>query len=202
MKQLPILLIAALHSLRRVAAASRWWRTSVIVIGATTIVGAGQLPPQAPDSVAEGPIRSARAAWNDALARRDTAAFGRVLSPSYHTTNGFGHIVGPEAAMAAAADLLRQRPDLEYVARPTRIRVVASEWEEHWREPTGRTEMRGTYFAVWRQGMDDGSSRARSTCRNHVLVVTTASRLGRIDERDNSLSKGNKEALIAFLKTL
>ena len=134
-------------------------RFQFLVIAAAMTVGAQHLCAQSRDSVGEGPIRSARAAWNAALARRDTVAFRRVLSSTYHATNGFGHLVGPDSAVVRAAQLLRQRPDLEYVLRPTRIRIVASygvateygEWVEHWRLPSGLTEMRGTYFAVWRR---------------------------------------------------
>jgi hypothetical protein len=52
-----------------------------------------------------------------------------------------------------------ERPDLFYENRPTRIRVVADfelaseygEWLERWKEPTGLTEMRGTYYVLWRR---------------------------------------------------
>jgi hypothetical protein len=58
--------------------------------------------------------------------------------------------------------LFAQRPDLFYQARPTRIRVVADHrlaseygaWIERWREPSGLTEMRGTYYVVWRHQGD------------------------------------------------
>ena len=69
-----------------------------------------------------------------------------------------GTLPGPDAYVAAAVKLFAQRVDLVYNFRPTRIRVVADhglaseygEWNERWTEPSGLTQMRGTYYVVWR----------------------------------------------------
>jgi len=110
------------------------------------------------DSVNEAGIRSARARWNRAVEKRDAAALRDLLSETYHGAGGFGHAASPDAVFAAGVSLFSQRPDLVYVFRPTRIRVVAEhgiasefgEWTEHWTEPSGLTRMRGTYYVMWR----------------------------------------------------
>jgi hypothetical protein len=113
---------------------------------------------QTPAAVQEKAIRSARARWNRAVAKRDTSAFRALLGETYHFAGGNGHISGSDAAVSAVTRLFAQRPDLVYEARPTRIHVVtdhglASEfgkWVERWREPSGLTEIRGTYYVLWR----------------------------------------------------
>jgi hypothetical protein len=81
------------------------------------------------------------------------------LSKTYHSASGSGRISGADSAVVFAARLFARRPDLLFQARPTRIRVLADhglaselgEWVERWREPSGLTELRGTYFALWRR---------------------------------------------------
>jgi len=49
-----------------------------------------------------------------------------------------------------------------FEARPSRIRVLADhglpseygDWVERWREPSDLTELRGTYYALWRRQKD------------------------------------------------
>jgi hypothetical protein len=113
---------------------------------------------QTRDRVQEEAIRAAREQWNRAVGKRDTAAFRALLSGTYRLTSGYGHIFGQDSAVAGAARLFAQRPDLFYEAHPTRIRVMADhglaseygEWVERWRVPSGLTELRGTYYVFWR----------------------------------------------------
>lgn len=113
---------------------------------------------QTPRPREEDAIRAARARWNRAVEKRDATALRTLFSDTYHFAGGLGHISGSDSAVAAAARLFTQRPDVFYEARPTRIRVVADhglaseygEWVERWREPSGPTELRGTYYVLWR----------------------------------------------------
>ena len=90
---------------------------------------------------------------------RDTSAFRALLSRTYHSASGSGHISGADSAVVFAARLFARRPDVLFEAQPTRIRVLADhglasefgEWVERWREPSGLTELRGTYYALWRR---------------------------------------------------
>lgn len=113
---------------------------------------------QTPASREEDAIRAARQRWNGAVEKRDATALRALFSDTYHFAGGLGHISGPDAAVAGAARLFAQRPDVFFEARPTRIRMVADhglaseygEWVERWREPSGPTELRGTYYVLWR----------------------------------------------------
>src|SRR5262245_51351555 len=130
--------------------------SSILVFVALAALGASAA--QTTESLNEAGIRGARARWNRAVEKRDPSALRALLSETYHASGGFGHIAGPDAAFAAARGLFAKRPDLVYVFRPTRIRVIADhgfaseygEWTEHWTEPSGLTRMRGTYYVVWR----------------------------------------------------
>ena len=128
--------------------------TSLILIaGLSSFAGAQTSDPD------DAAIRSARDKWNHAFEKRDVAALRELLSESFHGIGGAGHIPGRDAAVAFANGLFKQRPDLVYETRPVRIRVVADhglasehgEWFEPWKEPTGLTEMRGTYHVLWRR---------------------------------------------------
>lgn len=124
---------------------------------------AGAFPPtavaQTPNPAVADSIRFARREWNRAIESRDTTAFRALLSKTYHSASGFGHIFGADSAVIFAARLFAGRPDLLFQARATRIRVLAEhglasefgEWVERWREPSGHTELRGTYYALWRR---------------------------------------------------
>jgi hypothetical protein len=128
--------------------------TGLLVISAPCSAPTAQVPdPQ------EAAIRAARDKWNSAVAKRDPAALRELLSDSFHGVGGAGHIPSRDALLALATKRFAERPDLFYENRPTRIRVVADfelaseygEWLERWKEPTGLTEMRGTYYVLWRR---------------------------------------------------
>jgi hypothetical protein len=130
---------------------------------ATLLLIAGALPPsavaQTSNPAVEDSIRLARGEWNRAIETRDTAALRALLSETYHSGSGFGHILGADSAVIFAARLFARRPDVLFQTRATRIRVLAEhglasefgEWVERWREPSGHTELRGTYYALWRR---------------------------------------------------
>jgi ketosteroid isomerase-like protein len=115
------------------------------------------------DGLQENAIRQARARWNRAVAKRDTTVLRTLWSETYHFVGGTGQISGPEAAVAAVTRLFAQRPDVFFEAQPTRIRVagdhgLASEfgtWVERWRDSSGLTELRGTYYVLWRRHQAD-----------------------------------------------
>ena len=107
----------------------------------------------------EAAIRAGRDKWNRAIENRDAAVLRELSSESFHGIGGAGHASGRDEAAAFFTRLFKQRPDLFYEWRPVRIRVVADhglaseygEWVERWKEPTGMTEMRGTYYVLWRR---------------------------------------------------
>ena len=102
-------------------------------------------------------ILDARAAWNAGIAARDAAAYSAPWAPDMQFTSGGMHAVGRDSLARSTAGLLQERPDLVFTLHPARVTVnvawdVASEegdWLERWREPSGMTELRGPYFALW-----------------------------------------------------
>lgn len=133
-------------------------RNVMAIVAFLLIAVMGTTAAQTPDSLDEAGIRRARDRWNRAIEKRDAPAMRALLSETYHLTGGSGHLADPAALAAGAARIFAQRPDLVYVFRPTRIRVVADhgvasefgEWTERWTEPSGLTKMRGTYYVMWR----------------------------------------------------
>src|SRR5918993_191129 len=84
----------------------------------------GAFPPtavaQTPNPAVADSIRFARREWNRAMESRDTTAFRALLSKTYHSASGFGHIFGADSAVIFAARLFAGRPDLLFQARATR----------------------------------------------------------------------------------
>jgi len=103
-------------------------------------------------------VRAARVRWNAAVARHDTAAVRRLLADSVVQTNHLFVSMGPDRYVGGLARQFARRPAFTFVYTPERVEVsrsgeLASEygyWRETWLESGEPTELRGTYFVVWR----------------------------------------------------
>lgn len=104
-------------------------------------------------------MREARARWNAAVAAHDTAAVRRLLADSVVQTNHLFFSVGPDRYVAGLARQIARRPRLTFVYAPQEVEVSRSgtlaaeygRWRETWLESGEPTELRGTYFVIWRQ---------------------------------------------------
>jgi ketosteroid isomerase-like protein len=106
-------------------------------------------------------VRAARARWNAAVAARDTAALTQLAADSIVQTSPFFVSVGRDRYITGFAQNMARRPQFGFVETPERLeasvvfgRVLATEyghWRETWLEQDEPTEIRGTYYAVWRE---------------------------------------------------
>lgn len=100
--------------------------------------------------MSEALIRAARAASNEAIARRDPDAIASFLAAQFHVVTARGeHRHGREESRRSWAALFAADPTLRYVRTPTEVRVhetlgVAHEAGE-WEGGGGR----GVYAARW-----------------------------------------------------
>ncbi len=106
-------------------------------------------------------VRAARARWNAAVAARDTGALARLAADSIVQASPFFASAGRDRYVAGLARNMARRPQFGLVEVPERLEasavfggVLATEyghWRETWLEQGEPTEIRGTYYAVWRE---------------------------------------------------
>jgi ketosteroid isomerase-like protein len=107
----------------------------------------------------EAAVRAARARWNAAVAAHDTAAVRTLLADSVVQTNHLFVGVGRDRYVAGLARQFTRRPRFTFVYAPERVEVSQSgtlaaehgRWRETWLEAGEATELRGTYFVIWRR---------------------------------------------------
>jgi ketosteroid isomerase-like protein len=131
-----------------------------------TLVGSACSAPQRVPSAASAPpttqtaaaIRVAREAWNQAFAARDTATLAAQWTPNGILSTGLGTMQGRDVILREHyVSLFHDRPDVTFTRTPREIDGHAAwpivyefgDWVETWREPDGRTELRGTYYSMW-----------------------------------------------------
>lgn len=108
-------------------------------------------------------VHDARDRYNAAIARRDAAAIGAMLLPSYHLVTGRSvQSHGREGEIAKWRTLFVDDTSVAYVRTPDRIQVNAG-WglaEEHgtWvgrlTAPDGPVRVSGVYGAKWQRATD------------------------------------------------
>jgi ketosteroid isomerase-like protein len=106
--------------------------------------------------LSEEAIRAARAAMNDAIALRDTAAIAALLLPSYHVVTARSQQRDGRDAAAASWRVMFERTS-SHVATPEAIHVnemwgMAEEhgrWEGSVATKEGPLELAGVYAAKW-----------------------------------------------------
>jgi ketosteroid isomerase-like protein len=114
-------------------------------------------------------IRTARAEYNDAIARHDVTGIVSFLDEAYQVTTSLGQLLQDRDGEAAAwQDLIESREDLLYVRSPESIEIssdypLAAElgtWVGTWSTNQGEVRTGGRYAAMWRQV--DGAWKVRS----------------------------------------
>jgi ketosteroid isomerase-like protein len=130
----------------------------VIALGCAHRVGAPEPTASAGSLTA---VRAARARWNAAVAARDTTTLTRLAADSILQTSPFFVSVGRDRYIAGFAQNMARRLQFGFVMTPEQLEasavfgpVLATEyghWRETWLEQDEPTEIRGTYYAVWRE---------------------------------------------------
>lgn len=114
-------------------------------------------------------IRTARAKYNDAIARHDVTGIVSFLDEEYLITTSLGQLLQDRDGEAAAwQGLIESREDLLYVRSPESIEIssdypLAAElgtWVGTWSTKQGEVRTGGRYAAMWRQV--DGVWKVRS----------------------------------------
>lgn len=116
--------------------------------------------PARPEVLAQGEIRTLRAASNAAIAAHDAKAVASFVEDDVQITTGNGDkFQGRKSLRERFEEHFRGRPDLVFVRTPDEIRIsraapLASErgqWVGRWTEHGRPVELRGVYQAMWRQ---------------------------------------------------
>jgi len=107
-------------------------------------------------------VRLGRQRFNEAVAARRTSDLVSLLAADVVDIVPSGAKSGRDEVARDYESLLRRRPDLTLVLSPDSIQTfplwsLAAEsghWYESWREEGDPTELRGTYYAMWK--LSDG----------------------------------------------
>lgn len=147
--------------------------------------------PQLAHADAEFAIRAARNAWSLAFVRRDTASLAAQWAPNGVLSTGAGTWRGrDEIVREHYAALFRSRPDITFTRKLQRVEgqdgwQLVSElgaWVERWSEPDGLTELRGTYFTMWRRTGGDWFKLSEifvpATCKGRAYCAPRPERPG------------------------
>ena len=139
------------------------------LVAIATAVFLSSSPAAAQNESAAEQVRSARADYNDAIARHDVPAIVAFLDEEYQITTSLGQLLqGPDAEAAGWQELFATRQDLLYVRSPESIEIsndypLAAEtgtWLGTWSTSDGPVRTGGRYAAMWRQV--DGTWKVRS----------------------------------------
>ena len=105
-------------------------------------------------------IRTARAEYNDAIARHDVPKIVSFLDEEYQITTSLGQLLQDRDGEADAwQELIDSRENLKYLRSPEMIEIsedypLASEvgtWVGTWSTPDGEVRTGGRYAAMWRR---------------------------------------------------
>ncbi|HEX3578992.1 MAG TPA: nuclear transport factor 2 family protein [Thermoanaerobaculia bacterium] len=105
-------------------------------------------------------IRDSRVASNAALASHDGAAFAQLLKDDATVVSASGKVVqGRAENQKEIESRWKAQPDLVFVRTPTSIEISRSDlaasergtWTGHVTTPSGPSDTRGDYLAVWRK---------------------------------------------------
>jgi ketosteroid isomerase-like protein len=117
---------------------------------------------------AEGDVERQRQQWNQLVAYRKPADLAALVTDDVQLITPSGVISGKKNLARSYAGLLQKRPDLVQIFTPERVErnpawKFAAEhghWSESWQEQGEDTEVRGSYYALWK--LKDGRWRLYS----------------------------------------
>jgi len=117
---------------------------------------------------AEGDIERQRQQWNEFVAYRKAADLGALATDDVQLVTPSRVIAGRKNLVRSYESLLQKRPDLLQIFTPESVErnpkwTFAAElghWSESWQEQGENTEVRGSYYALWK--LKDGRWRLYS----------------------------------------
>ena len=125
----------------------------------TSAFAACTLSPRAADEPVRAAIASARAKIDTAFSQRIFAEAAEHIAENVTVSGPVWRTVGRDKLLSSYQSLAAQRSDVVWTHAPAEVDVnvawgVAAErgtWYEQWSEKDGRTELQGTYSALWRK---------------------------------------------------
>jgi ketosteroid isomerase-like protein len=126
----------------------------------------------------EGDIERQRQQWNQLVAYRKPADLAALVTDDVQLITPAGIVSGKKNLTRSYAGLLQKRPDLVQIFTPERVErnpkwkfaAERGHWSESWQEQGEDTELRGSYYALWK--LKDGRWRL------HSQIVTPLSCTG------------------------
>ena len=116
----------------------------------------------------EGDISRQRQQWNQLVAYRKPADLAAITTDDVQLITPSRVVSGRKNLVRSYESLLQKRPDLVQIFTPDRVERNAKwkfaaergRWLESWQEQGEDTEVRGSYYALWK--LKDGRWRLRS----------------------------------------
>lgn len=117
---------------------------------------------------AEGDVERQRQQWNQLVAYRKPADLAAFVTDDVQLITPAGVVSGKKNLARSYAGLLQKRPDLVQIFTPERVErnpkwkfaAERGHWSESWQEQGEDTELRGSYYALWK--LRDGQWRLYS----------------------------------------
>lgn len=127
---------------------------------------------------AEGDVSRQRQQWNQLVAYRKPADLAGIATDDVQLITPSRVVSGKKNLVRSYESLLQKRPDLVQIFTPERVErnpkwkfaAERGRWSESWQEQGENTEVRGSYYALWK--LKDGHWRL------HSQVVTPLSCTG------------------------
>jgi ketosteroid isomerase-like protein len=116
----------------------------------------------------EGDVERQRQQWNQLVAYRKPADLAALVTDDVQLITPSGVVSGKKNLARSYAGLLQKRPDLVQIFTPERVErnpkwkfaAERGHWSESWQEQGEDTELRGSYYALWK--LKDGQWRLYS----------------------------------------
>lgn len=97
--------------------------------------------------------------WNIGWTSRNLPTLFEVLAQDAQFRSAGGKWSGREEGLRKFSNLLKNRPDIQWVIRPKEITVnenwqvahATGDWTEWWTEPDGMVTIRGIYVFIWKK---------------------------------------------------
>jgi ketosteroid isomerase-like protein len=117
---------------------------------------------------AEGDVDRQRQQWNQIVAYRKPADLAALVTDDVQLITSAGVVSGKKNLARSYASLLQKRPDLVQIFTPESVEwnpkwkfaAERGHWSESWQEQGEDTEIRGSYYALWK--LKDGRWRLYS----------------------------------------
>lgn len=124
--------------------------------------------PWAKKAAADGDVTRRREEWNQIVAYRRMADLGALVADDVQVIAPARSVNGRRNLVRSFEALVHKRPDLVQIFTPERVErhprwkfaAERGRWSESWQEQGEQTELRGSYYALWK--LKDGRWRLHS----------------------------------------